>query len=233
MSLKFYQAMTEAEIRNASVLPRYLAYMACHFSPYGVGLVNIPERLPPNSLLIVNDRVPVLQHDPEQIAKQLFYAVRKLKALGVLLDLQTPGNPQTTQIVKKVVNTLPCAVGVSEQYADDLSCPIFCSPSIHQPLEEYINTKKGRPLWLEVFQEAEFLAVTSSGCERTQGKELPGETYFDESLQCTYRFALQKDRVTFQLLRQARDIPGYIQAAEKSGIEVAIGLYQQFRDIPL
>ena len=150
MSLRLYLAMTEAEIRSAPVLPHNLAYMACHFSPYGTGLVNIPERLPPGSLLIVNDRVPVLAHDPGKITKQLSDAVHKLRAFGVLMDLQIPNNPRTAEIVKCVTSALTCPVGVSEAYAGTLTCPVFVAPPIYRTLEEY---KTNRPLWLEAFQE--------------------------------------------------------------------------------
>ncbi len=231
MSLRFYLAMTEAEIRNATTLPRHLAYMACHFSPYGNGLVNIPERLPPNSLLIVNDRVPVLRHDPQQVAKQLLYAAQKLRAYGVLMDLQIPGNPHTAQIVKTVISTLPCPVGVSELYAEGLSCPIFSAPALGQPLAGYIKGKKGRPLWLETFQETTFLTISPTGCRATAGEKLSGKSFFDEALQCKYQFCVQKESALFALSRQEDDIAGYLRSAESLGIEVAVGLYQHFRNI--
>lgn len=233
MSLHFYLAMTEAEIRNTSVLPRHLAYMACHFSPYGSGLVNIPDRLPPKSILIVNDRVPVLDHDPEQVAKQLKDAVQKLRAFGVLLDLQIPNNRRTAQIVKRVLDTLPCPVGVSEPYAAGLSCPIFGAPPIYQILCEYRGKKKDRPLWLETFQETALLSVTSSNCTVAPGETLSGECFFDEALQCRYQYRVENDHLTLHLSRQADDMPGYLRAAEAAGIEVAVGLYQQFRGISL
>ena len=233
MSLRFYLAMTEAEIRRAPVLPKHLAYMACHFSPYGTGLVNIPDRLPPGSILIVNDRVPVLAHDPEQITKQLFDAAHRLRLYGVLMDFQIPCNPQTEQIVANVANALPCPVGVSEPYASTLSCPLFCAPPIYRPLAEYCQNKKGRPLWLEAFQETALLTVNASGCTVSQEKVISGETYFDDMLQCSYQYRIEKDRALFQLSRQLADMPGYLRQAEAAGIDVAIGLYQQLRNVPL
>lgn len=227
MSLRLYLAMTEAEIRRATVLPRNLAYMACHFSPYGTGLVNIPKWLPPGSILIVNDRVPVLEHDPEQIAKQLSDAVHKLRAFGVLMDLQIPDNPRTAQIVKSVTSSLPCPVGVSEPYAADLACPVFGAPPVYSPLTEYAQSKGNRPLWLEAFQETAFLAVTASGCTVSQEETLSGESFFDDMLQCEYQYSIQKDRALFYLSRKPSDIPGYLRKAEALGIEIAIGLYQQ------
>ncbi len=231
MSLRLYLAMTEAEIRSAPVLPRNLAYMACHFSPYGTGLVNIPERLPPNSILIVNDRVPVTVHNPERIAMQLSDAVRRLRAFGVLMDLQIPDNPRTAQIVKKVTATLNCPVCVSESYATESACPIFGAPPIYRTLSDYADSKKGRPLWLEAFQETALLTVTPSGCTVSHEETLSGESFFDETLQCRYQYVIEKDRALFQLFRQAEDLPDYLRQAEAAGIEVAVGLYQQLRGI--
>ena len=33
--------------------PKRTAYMACHFSPGGLGLSNIPYALPPDSLILI------------------------------------------------------------------------------------------------------------------------------------------------------------------------------------
>lgn len=233
MSLRLYLAMTETEIRRASVLPRHLAYMACHFSPYGTGLVNIPQRLPPGSILIVNDRVPVMMHDPAQIAKQLFDAVHRLQAFGVLMDLQIPNNSRTAQIVKSVCNALPCPVGVSESYAADLPCSVFGAPPIYSPLETYIQNTKSRPLWLEAFQETAFLAITDSGCKTVQEETFTGTSFRDDVLHCNYQYKIQKDRVLFHFSRQTENIPGYLHDANRLGVEVAVGLYQQLKNLPM
>ena len=228
MSLRFYLAMTDAEIRRATSLPRHLAFMACHFSPYGSGLTNIPQRLPPGSLLIVNDRVPVLNHDPELILSQLKSAVQRLKAFGILLDFQIPGNTQTERIVQTLVDGLPCPVAVSAAYGEDLTCPIFSSPLIHQRLCDSPYIKKGRPLWLDTYQETAFYKVTPAGCSVIKDAIISGDTFFDEILQCRYSFSIEKDSVVFSLSRQTAEISGYLKAAEMAGIPIAVGLYQQF-----
>ena len=99
MSLSCYLAMTEAEIRAAATLPDHLAFMACHFSPYGIGLVNIPQRLPRGSILIVNDRVPVLHHDPQVVLRQLQEVGRQLSLRGILLDFEIPNCQKEREIV--------------------------------------------------------------------------------------------------------------------------------------
>ena len=64
MAITPFLAMTAAEMRNISVCPPKIAWMACHFSPYGLGLSNMPKDLPSNSLLIVDDYTPPSGHDP-------------------------------------------------------------------------------------------------------------------------------------------------------------------------
>ena len=58
MAIAPFLAMTAAETRNHSVLPPKIAWMACHFSPYGLGLSNLPQRLPPHALLLLDDITP-------------------------------------------------------------------------------------------------------------------------------------------------------------------------------
>ena len=228
MSLRFYLAMTEAEIRSATSLPRHLAYMACHFSPYGMGLTNIPKQLPPGSILIVNDRVPVFHHNSELILRQLTAAVQKLNVFGVLLDFQICDVPLTTQIVKTLADSLPCPVAVSPAYGEALSCPIFSAPALHQRFCDFPPIKKGRSLWLDTYQETALYKVTPNGCTTGKSARISGNSFLDETLQCRYAFSVEKDGAVFTLSRQASEMTGYLQVAQQAGVSVAVGLYQQF-----
>ena len=71
MPIAHYLAMTAAEMAGNSVLPDRMAWMACHFSPSGVGLSNLPHWLPPGSLLILDDSTPIHDHDPQRVASEL------------------------------------------------------------------------------------------------------------------------------------------------------------------
>ncbi|MBE6925790.1 MAG: hypothetical protein E7461_02995 [Ruminococcaceae bacterium] len=232
MSLRLYLAMTDAEIRSAASLPRHLAFMACHFSPYGAGLTNIPQRLPPESILIVNDRVPVLHHDPALIFRQLKSAVERLKVFGVLLDFQIGNIPLTSQIVKTLVDGLPCPVAVSPAYGAALSCPLFSAPALHQRFCDLVPLKKGRSLWLDTYEETANYKVTATGCHIDEGIYPADTRFFDEELQCSYGLSIEKDCAGFTLSRKAEEIPKYLRAAEQAGITVAVGLYQQLSHIP-
>ncbi len=228
MSLRFYLAMTEAEIRSATSLPQHLAYMACHFSPYAAGLTGIPKQLPPGSILIVNDRIPVFHHDPELILRQLTSAVQKLHIFGVLLDFQICDIPLTARIVKTLADGLPCPMAVSPAYGETLSCPIFSAPALHQRFCDFPPLKKGRPLWLDAYQETALYKVTPDGCTIGKSAGISGNSFLDETLQCRYAFSVEKDGAVFTLSRQAGEMSGYLQTAEQAGVSVAVGLYQQF-----
>ena len=82
MTLPMHLAMTAAELACCDSLPSHPAWMACHFSPYGTGLSNLPEHLPEGALLILNDRTPVFGHDPQVICAQL-HQIYEASALSV------------------------------------------------------------------------------------------------------------------------------------------------------
>jgi len=67
MPLTTYLAMTAAEMHYAETLPEHPVWMACHFSSYATGLSNCPTFLPAGSLLMINDRIPIWNHDPAHI----------------------------------------------------------------------------------------------------------------------------------------------------------------------
>ena len=86
MAIPIYLAMTAGEIQSAGRKPERIAWMACHFSPYSSGLINLPDEIPEGSLLILNDRMPIRGHDPDKILNILSERVNTLKASGILLD---------------------------------------------------------------------------------------------------------------------------------------------------
>jgi hypothetical protein len=79
MGLPLNLAMTASEIAGVCPLPKDFAWMACHFSPDGEGLTNLPDYLPDGSLLILNDSIPCGDHDIRHISKQLQETVVKFK----------------------------------------------------------------------------------------------------------------------------------------------------------
>ena len=127
MPLPLYLALTAPELSATEELPKHLAYMACHFSPYGSGLSNFPQNLPEGSMLILNDSTPTGGHDPQLIGKQLAEGSQQLGCSHILLDLQRPVDELTYRIADAIVSAVSCPVAVSEGYAPQLNCPVFLS----------------------------------------------------------------------------------------------------------
>lgn len=234
MTVSCYLAMTAAEIRCASQLPEKLAYMACHFSPYGTGLSNMPNSLPSNAILILNDRTPICGHDPNLIAQQLSQIVTDQACEAVLLDFQRPGNPETAALSAVIVSKLPCPVGVSELYAPDLPCPVFLSPvPLNQPLSAYLSPWSGREIWLEGALDAMAITVTREGSHSSEipYTSPPENSHTDPSLLCRYSIRSSPDNILFTLYRSEDQLGKLISQAENLGVNKIIGLYQQLGNI--
>lgn len=230
MALPCYLAMTAAEFATAETLPERIAWMACHFSSYGLGLSNAPQQLPAGSMVILNDRTPIHGHDPALIAQQLTELLETLHPSRLLLDLQRPDVQETAAIAHALVNALPCPVGITQHYARELDCPVFLPPPpLHMPLQTHLAPWKGREIWLELALEAETITVTAEGAQTVPAALLPldAPTFEDHLLHCRYHTAVTEDRAVFSLLRDKDHLPGLLEEAEKLGVTQAVGLYQQ------
>lgn len=234
MATHTYLAMTAAEFAAAAQLPPKAAWMACHFSPYGTGLTNLPSTLPPGSLLILNDRIPICGHDPQRIAQQLRQAAETLRCAGVLLDFQCPEQTALAALAAHLTSVLPCPVAVSDGYAKELDCPVFLSPCPHHtPLQEHIEAWQSRELWLDLAADAETITLTKEGAVILPLPlgEMPGEGHRDEGLHCHYRTETGEDFARFTLWRTREDLDSLAKEAEELGIRTLVGLYQELRQI--
>lgn len=231
MANKPFLAMTAAEIREKSDLPKKIAWMACHFSPYGTGLSNLPRTLPPGSLLILDDITPIRGHDPQRILDQLLECTRALSCSGVLLDFQRPGIEETAALAEVLTQGLSCPVAVSHCYAEAGSSPVFLPPAPpSEPLEEHFAPWAGREVWLELSLEGEEVTVTEEGASFLS---LPYPAYFeegfvDEKLCCHYRCIPLEEKIKFLLWRTKEDLNDLINQAKAFGITTTVGLYQEF-----
>lgn len=230
MAFPCYLAMTAAEFAQTQALPERVAWMACHFSPYGTGLSNCPERLPKGAMVILNDRTPIHGHEPALIAQQLQEITDRAEASCVLLDLQRPDCPETAAVVQALVQELSCPVGVSDAYAQGLSCPVFLPPPpLDQPLAEHLAPWKGREIWLEAALDAETVTLTQEGPQFTPVSRWKGpETGFqDPALHCHYRVEVQENQIRFTLFRTHEDLEALLGEASALGVTQAIGLFQE------
>ena len=223
-------AMTAAEMRSFSTFPEKVAWMACHFSPYGLGLSNLPKSLPAGSVLMVDDVTPPHGHNPGYIAEQLEQCVAKWNCSGVLLDFQRDGCAETQAIAEYLVTALPCPTIVSAGYAWNLDCPVFLPPApLSTALEVYIAPWKGREIWLELGLDGEILTLTEAGCEVTAlpHPDWDAQGFADQQLHCHYRMDVNKKSARFTLWRTEEDLDHLVEAAKSLGIVHCIRLYQE------
>lgn len=230
MAIRRYFAMTAAEIRSNSLLPPGTAWMACHFSPYSTGLSNLPRDLPPDSLLILNDRTPIHGHDPERITGQLAELLEALDCRRLLLDFQRPGVEETAALAGHLVQALPCPVAVSDLYAQELGCPVFLSPvPADMALGDYLAPWQEREVWLDLALDGEIITLTEEGAAAAPlppGTVLEGG-YREETLHCHYQITLSDSAAKFSLWRTAEDLEALLAEAENLGVTTAVGLYQE------
>ena len=232
MAIRSFLAMTAAEFASAEVLPEHIAWMACHFSPYGTGLTNLPTSLPPGSLLILNDRIPVCGHDPERITGQLLKAAENTPYCGLLLDFQRSGVEESFHLAKHLTSSLPCPVTVSDCYAESLDCPVFLSPCPHHvPLADHILPWQGRELWLDLASNAETVLLTKERSQITSLPlgEIPENGHADSILHCHYSIETGIDSILFTLWRTQEDRGALVKEAAGLGIQNTVSLFLEHR----
>lgn len=227
-----YLAKTKAEFRLEDFSSSPSAWMACHFSPYGTGLSNLPRSLPPDSLLMLDDITPMHGHDIRFIGEQLQYCVEKFRCRGVLLDFQRPGYPECERLISHLSEALPCPVGVSSLYGKAANTPVLLPPlPFCTPLKTYLSSWQGREIWLETALEGESIVLTEEG---SAASPLPGfvpteDGFSEEALHCHYKAAVSEDNITFTLWRTREDVDAMLTEAEALGVTLAVGLYQQWK----
>ena len=230
MAIRTFLAMTAAEMCAAKQIPEQIGWMACHFSPYGTGLSNLPKELPPGSLLILNDRIPIHGHDPERIAAQLQNILSRQGCAGLLLDFQRPGCAETARLAEHLSGRLPVPTAVSADYAGDFDGAVFLPPAPHHlPLVKHLAPWQGREIWLELAIDAEQIAVAETGVSAVPLSpfDIPEWGHREETLHCHYRAEIMEDAVKFTLWRTRENVDALLAEAEGLGVSTAVGLYQE------
>ncbi len=229
MPIPMYLAMTAAEFRACDV-PGKIGWMACHFSPGGKGLTNLPKELPPQSLLILDDSTPIGDHDAKQVLEELRETVQRLDCSGLLLDFERPANGESLEMARKIA-ALPCPVCVAAEYGMDLDRPIFLPPiPVLKTPEESLRPWIGREIWLDCCPVATSVVVTENGSQVSEAPaELANCPHFDGELLCHYRLDLENDRVVFTLHRSPGDLRLLLDVAQKWGVTQGVGLWLELR----
>ena len=232
MEIPLFLAMTAAEIQNAVAFPSQLAWMACHFSAYGTGLSNVPKTLPKGSMLMLNDRTPILGHDPELVAQTLCTAAKNLECACIVLDFQREDCDRLFDVIQTVLKVSHCPVGVSALYAADFDCPVLVPPiPPHVFPEDALAHWKGREIWLEVSTEGTQIRVTETGSHYTP---LPhycpkNAAHLEQELHCHYEITVEEDQVLFQLGRTEDNQSTLLIAVKELGVTHALGLWQEMQ----
>lgn len=232
MAIPQYLAMTGAEFRQFDFLPQQIGWMACHFSPYSTGLSNLPPALPPDSLLILNDRIPMGgRQDFAFIAQELTQCLEENQCCGLLLDFQRRDIPQNAALADYLVRNLSAQVIVSAMYAKNLSCPVFLPPvPPDRPVDSCLAGWQGREIWLELSLCPEQLVLTQAGATASPEEiPVPEGGFSHEMLCCHYHIRRAADSVAFTLWRTPEDNKALLQKAEGLGVVGAVGLFQQWQ----
>lgn len=233
MAIAPFLAMTAAEMRNCTIFPRKIAWMACHFSSWNKELSNLPDTLPTGALLVVDDWEPLCHHDPEQILCQLAQWEDALQPGGILLDFQRPGSREVSELVKILAEGIRCPLIVSEAYATDTGAAVFLPPvPLSQTLEQYLKPWQGREIWLDLGCVGEVLYLNERGCraEVVSGSFFPEAGISEKSLHCHYRIGTEADCAAFTLWRTAEDYRELLEEAETRQVAGVVGLYQEWRE---
>lgn len=226
-----YLAKTQAEFRCEDLSSYPAAWLACHFSPYGLGLSGLPRKLPPGSLLMVDDITPIHSHDPGFIGAQLQSCVETFQCKAVLLDFQRPGYPEYEALIQHLSDVLSCPVGVSSLYGKDSEAPILLPPlPFCTSLRDYLASWQGREIWLETALEGEVVTLTESGAAAAPLPRFsPTDGGFsEETLHCHYKASVSEDKITFTLWHTKEDVAALLEEAEALGVTLAVGLYQEW-----
>ena len=232
MAINCYLAMTAAEIHRNPQLPPHIGWMACHFSPYGLGLSNLPDTLPESSLLILNDRIPICGHDSQIIARQLAQCAAQTHCSGILLDFQRTDEPETEALKEHLLKASPCPIAVALPYAA-ANQPVFLPPvPMDTPIESYLAPWRGREIWLEVSSQPQCLRLTPEGCFTEAAGKSSSDTplLHEPGLHCHYKIEPHDNSVDFHFLRTREDLESLLADAENLGVTRAVGLWQELRE---
>ena len=225
MALPRYLAQTREEFAACSSMPDPIAWMACHFSPYGTGLVNLPPALPKGSMVILNDRIPMAGHDPGIVRDQL----QALQPDCLLLDFQRPPTPESRRLTQLLIEALSCDTAVPGAYDAGFRCPLFLPlPPPDTALTDYLAPWQDRKIWLEIGLDAITYTVTEQGAASALLLDIPDHGHRDDALCSHYRIDTLEDRAVFRLWRTRQDLDELLENAAAFGVTKAVGLWQEF-----
>ena len=226
MFSRVFLAVTAKEME--AVRPKRTAYMACHFSAGGSGLSNMPQALPKDSILLLDDSMPVQGHDPETVAQQLKELADKFSVRAVLLDFQRPPTAEPTKMVSAILQNCGCTAAVTPAYAK-AGFPVFLPPPPpNKPLAEHLKPWKNG-VFLELYSEGLEITVTKDGSHTVSAFPSTPLPLTNDRLHCHYRVTVFPGKAVFTLSRSREDLAALAREAEELGVLGTVGLYQELQ----
>ena len=223
-----FMAVTSQEMHRFA--PKRTAYMACHFSPGGLGLSNLPCSLPPDSLLLIDDSMPVQGHDPKTVISQLNEMIRSFSVKAVLLDFQRAFSDESCEMVGSIAASCACPVAVTPSYAHIEGCDLFLPPvAVNMALSDYLNPWLGRGIYLEIAREQIQITVTETGSQTNPDFLNAAFPLINERLHCHYNVSVFPEKAEFTLTRTPEDLAALTQEAYALGVQGVVGLYQELQ----
>ena len=210
--------------------PKKAAYMACHFSSGGPGLSNLPQFLPPSSILLLDDSMPPGEHDPALCARQLQDLAERHKPKAIILDFQNPPGNASRRMVNALLQALPCTVAVTDSYAKVAGCPVFLSPTpLNMALQTHLAPWLKQGVFLEVAPQAQVITVTEHASTHVPVPfdSVSGLPLEDRRLFCHYNVTVSPTQAQFTLCRTGSDIVALAKCAYDLGVREVIGLHQE------
>ena len=153
MSIPLYLAMTAADFSTAQAMPPRIAWMAMHFSVSGPGLSSRPHRLPPGSLILLDDQTPWNGHSLEAVCQETTDVLLRTGAAGLLLDFERPPTEETACLAQCLIQCCQeagCPIGMPPDYlGSGGEAAVFLPPlPCHRTPEQALAPYHGREIWL-------------------------------------------------------------------------------------
>lgn len=229
MVIAHYLALSAADFRGCSPLPPHIAWLSCRFSPYGSGLINLPKQLPPDSLCILEDSTPMAAHSIPNISAALSVLLSENRCRGLILDFQRQENAREHQLAAELSKVLPVPVAAPPEFASQ-DCILFLPPAPPEtPLQTYLKPWHGRRVWLDTAPNACTLVLSEAGCRIDRNRPFPGgKSFLDSATASRYHIALTNGCAEISLCRDAQTLPVFLEQAGALGVELAVGLWQEF-----
>ena len=210
-----------------SEFPTRTAYMACHFSPGGSGLSNMPRILPKGSILLLDDSMPVQGHNLDIVAQQLKEVVDRFSVWAVLLDFQRPPTEESRKMVAAILENTSCIVAVTPAYAKEDSTVFLPPLPANKSLPEHL--KPWKRIFLELASEGLEITVTKDGSRFSAVYPTTPLPLKDKRLHCHYSVKVFPGKAVFTLNRTREDLADLAKEAEELGILGMVGLYQELK----